>query len=672
MSLGRRRISSPMIFASIVVLTATTIASCSSGTSSAGPDMIVLGIDGLDYALTRELIDAGRLPNFKRLEESGSFGPLETSVTPQSPVAWSNFITGLDSGGHGIFDFLHRDLEREPPLPFGWPYQSMTKEAPVGRSISLGGWVFPLSGGEIRLARYGTPFWQLLSDAGIDTTLVRMPANFPPVGVGTRELSGMGTPDLGGTPGEFTFFSTDRRQFMKSDVSGGNIYPADLIDGEFNGTLYALPDNPFTLEESDAVGADFEVFVDPDSAVAKIVIDDQELILQVGEWSPWVGVDFDLVPYVMSISGAVRFYLKSLRPDFGLYVTPIQIDPANPASPISHPESFASDLVDATGRYYTQEMPQDTKAIQWGVFDIDEFLEQVALTRAETTTQFKLLLDDWDGGFLFSYFGSVDQLSHVMWGLTRDPEHPAYVSDLHDPYQDVLPQVYAEFDALVGETLDRISDDTLLVIMSDHGFGSWRRTFHLNTWLHENGYMALQRRTRLPVREFFTGVDWRETQAYSVGISALYLNIRGREPQGAVAPGDREELLLQLERDLLATVDPATGEHAVTKVFLRDRDFHDRGHLEVGPDLIVGYAPGFRGSGNGALGGLAAESITYNTDDWSGSHIWDPTDVPGVLATNRALTRSASSLQNLAAALLAEYGIDGFPDGSAPVTVESN
>jgi len=655
-----------------VLLAASAIGACTGGSRSTGPDVIVLGIDGLDYALTRELIDAGRMPNFKRLEESGSFGPLETSLTPQSPVAWSNFITGLDSGGHGIYDFLHRDLERDPPLPFGWPYQSMTKETPVGRSLTLGDWSFPLSGGDIQLARYGTPFWQLLTDNGIDSTLVRMPANFPPVGVGTRELSGMGTPDLGGTPGEFTFFSTDRRQFMKTDVSGGHIYPADVIDGVFNGTLYALTDNPFTLEEGDAVGADFEVFIDPDNPVVKIVINDQELILQEGEWSPWVSADFELVPYVMSISGAVRFYLKSVREDFGLYITPIQIDPLDPASAISHPTSFATELGNATGRYYTQEMPQDTKAIQWGVFDLDEFLAQVALTRAETTTQYKSLLDNWDGGFLFSYFGSVDQTSHVMWGLTLDPEHPAYVADSHDPYRDVVPALYEEFDALVGYTLDRISDDTLLVVMSDHGFGSWRRTFHLNTWLYENGYMALQDRTRLPVREFFTGVDWDSTQAYSVGISALYLNLRGREPQGFVAPGDRDELLLQIERDLLATLDPATGEPTVTRVFIRDRDFHDRGNLEIGPDIIVGYAQHVRGSGNGALGGLAAEFITDNTDEWSGSHIWDPTSVPGVLLTSRTLTRPASSLQNLAAALLAEYGVDGFPDGSTPVTIETN
>lgn len=654
------------------LLAAAAISACSGGSGSTAPNVIVLGIDGLDYNLTRELIEAGRLPNFKRLMDSGSFGPLETAVTPQSPVAWSNFITGMDSGGHGIFDFLHRDLEREPPLPFGWPYQSMTKETPVGRSLTLGGWYFPLSGGNIQLARYGTPFWQHLADAGISSTLVRMPANFPPVGIGDRELSGMGTPDLGGTPGEFTFFSTDRRQFMKSDVSGGHIYPADIIDGVFNGTLYALTDNPFTVEEADAVGADFEVFIDPDNPVAKIVIGDQELILQEGEWSPWVSADFELVPYVMSISGAVRFYLKSVRGDFGLYVTPIQIDPLNPGSAISHPDSFATELGNATGRYYTQEMPQDTKAIQWGVFDIDEFLTQAALTRAETTAQYKHLLESWSGGFLFSYFGSVDQVSHVMWGLTRDPDHPAYVAETHDPYSEVVPSLYAEFDDLVGYTLDRMSDDTLLVIMSDHGFGSWRRSFNLNTWLHKNGYMALQRRTRLPIREFFTGVDWGTTQAYSVGISALYLNLRGREPQGTVAPGDRDELLLQLERDLLATVDPLTGEPTVTRVFLRERDFHDRGNLEIGPDIIVGFAPGVRGSGNSALGGLTAEILKDNTDDWSGSHIWDPSAVPGVLLTSRALKRPASSLQNLAAALLTEYGIDGFPDGSTPVTIATN
>ena len=161
---------------------------------------------------------------------------------------------------------------------------------------------------------------------------------------------------------------------------------------------------------------------------------------------------------------------------------------------------------------------------------------------------------------------------------------------------------------MVGRTLDYIDetgDDITLVVMSDHGFTSWRRSFHLNTWLVDSGYMELERRTKLPVADFWTGVNWRRTQAYGLGISGLYLNLRGREPRGVVAPGDRQELIEQLERDLLAAIDPVTGQPAVTRVYVRERDFKDRGHLEIGPDIIVGFAKGTRGSGSSALGGHA-------------------------------------------------------------------
>ena len=651
----------------VLLLSAVTI-SCGQPARAEGRNVIVLGMDGLDPVLVQQLIDAGRLPNFERLADAGGgVRPLETAATPQSPVAWSNFITGLDSGGHGIFDFLHRDLES--PLPFGLPYQATSRALPVGREIKVGGWIFPLSGGGIELARHGDAFWGLTQAAGVPSSIVRMPANFPPVGVGERELSGMGTPDLRGTSGEFTFFSTDRRQFMKRDVSGGNIYPAEIVDGVFEGTLEGLPDNPFTEAENDPVLADFTVYLDPEIEAAKLTIGDTDLVLTAGEWSEWVSADFELIPWVQSMSGAVRFYLKSVRPVFEIYVTPIQVDPLEPAMPIAEPLDFAAELAEVTGRYYTAEMPEDTKAIQWGVFDIDDFLAQTTLTRNETIAQYKYLLDTWDGGLLFNYFGTTDQVAHVMWGVTRDPGHPAYDPEIHDPYLDVIPAIYEQMDEVIGYTLERIGDDTTLIVMSDHGFSSWRRAFHLNTWLVDNGYMALTERARLPIDEFFTGVDWSRTQAYNIGLAGLYLNLRGREKQGTVAPGDRDELLERLERDLLATVDPLTGEPAVTKVYIRERDFKDRGNIEIGPDIIVGFAKGTRGSGKSALGGIPVDFLTDNTDDWSGDHIMDHRTVPGTLLSSRPLAREATSLQNLAAAILAEFGIDGFPDGSTPVTV---
>jgi predicted AlkP superfamily phosphohydrolase/phosphomutase len=136
--------------------------------------IVVLGFDGLDHALTAELMARGRMPHFARLASQGTFGPLETSIPPQSPVAWSTFITGLDPGGHGIYDFVHRDPRTMTP------YLSTTRVVPEGRAIPIGPWRLPLSGGSIEQLRRGQPFWDVLERHGVQTTIIRMPANFPP------------------------------------------------------------------------------------------------------------------------------------------------------------------------------------------------------------------------------------------------------------------------------------------------------------------------------------------------------------------------------------------------------------------------------------------------------------------------------------------------------------
>ena len=94
-----------------------TLALCACGQGpQAGPRLIVLGIDGMDPELLRGFIAEGVTPNLERLAAAGGFIELGTSIPPQSPVAWSNLITGMDPGGHGIFDFL--GLDREKLLPY--------------------------------------------------------------------------------------------------------------------------------------------------------------------------------------------------------------------------------------------------------------------------------------------------------------------------------------------------------------------------------------------------------------------------------------------------------------------------------------------------------------------------------------------------------------------------
>jgi len=631
------------------------LAGCAGSAESApaGQRMIVLGFDGMDYALTRQLMAAGRLPNLARLAREGSFAPLETSVPPQSPVAWSNFITGMDSGGHGIFDFIHRHPDTL------LPYLSTSEVVPPEHFLHLGKYQVPLGGGQVRLLRHGRPFWDVLEQAGIATTIVRMPANFPPSGLATRELSGMGTPDFLGTPGTFSFYTSELFAFYGEEVTGGEVYEVFVEDDKVEAELHG-PDNPF-LREPQKVTAPFTVYIDPDRPLARIAVGDSDVLLAEGEWSGWIPVSFDLVP-TQSIQAICRFYLKQVRPELELYVTPLQIDPEAPIMPISHPEDYAAHLAEEIGHgYYTQEMPEDTKAYVHGIFTVDEFLAQAKLAGEHVVGQLDVALDEFDTGLLFYYFGNLDQISHMMW-KTMDPTHPAWDPERDPAYADVIPKIYEQFDGIVGHVLARMGEGTQLVVMSDHGFTSWKRSFHLNTWLRENGYLGVLNPSRRTDSGYFTNVDWGKTRAYALGLNGLYLNLRGREPNGIVDPGEREALLAEIGAKLLATVDPGTGGPAVTRVYPSAEYYTEKDYLSRGPDLQVGYAKGTRASNESSLGGLTEEIITDNLSPWSGDHCMDHTAVPGVLFSNRPLKRPATSLKDLAASILAEFGVEGgFP-----------
>ncbi len=624
---------------------------CSRGNGGGpaqGKRVIILGFDGLDYGYTKKLMEEGRLPNFSRLAQEGTFGPLETSIPPQSPVAWSNFITGMDSGGHGIFDFVHRNPETLIPV------FSMSEVSAGGTTLKIGKYQFPLSGGSVELLRRGRPFWEVLENHGIETTVIRMPANFPPSGTATRELSGMGTPDLRGGYGEFSFFTSKLFAFAGEDIAGGDVYEVDIYDGVIEAKLLG-PDNPFLIE-TEKLTSDFTVYLDPVDPVAKIVAGSEEVVLREGEWSGWVPVEFSMIP-TQTLGGMVRFYLRSVRPDFELYASPIQIDPMAPALPISTPEDYASELAKAVGRFYVQGLPEDTKAHESGVFTTEEFLAQAHLAGKELADQFPYVLDQFQEGLLFFYLGNVDQVSHVMWKVL-DPGHPMYDPDVDPKYAGLIADLYVGMDAVVGQALERLTTGDTLFVMSDHGFASWRRSFHLNAWLKEKGYLAVKDPGMENDPGLFMNVDWAHTRAYGVGLNGLYINLKGREKNGIVPEEKRKALMDEIAAALLAEVDPKTGGPVVTKAYQREEAYKDRGELEIGPDIIVGTAKGTRISGHSALGAVGKEALTDNVDEWSGDHLMDHETVPGILLTNRPLKKPAPRLQDLAQSVLLEFGID--------------
>lgn len=623
--------------------------------------VIVLGFDGMDYGLVRRLMEEGRLPNLRRLAETGQFQPLATAVPPQSPVAWSNFITGMDSGGHGIFDFMHRWPETM------LPYLSTGRVLKCEHVIPLGRYRFPLSSGRVERLRQGEPFWKVLEEHGVETTIIRMPTNFPPSGFATREISGMGTPDILGTYGIFSFYTSKAPHRYDKELSGGKLYPVEVANGVVKATLYG-PENPF-LAETQKLDLGFSAHIDPEKPAILLQVGETKRVLQVGEWSDWLPLRFDMLP-TQHLEAQARFYLKSVRPVFELYVSPLNIDPFQPALPISTPATYARELAEASGRFYTQGMPEETNAYQSGILTREEFLAQASIAGEEVIEQYKAVLSTFDEGLLFYYFGNLDQVSHMLF-RTLDPDHPAYDEKKDAPFADTIPSVYAQLDDVVGTTLERIGPDTTLIVMSDHGFTSIRREFNLNAWLRKNGYLTVLDPYLSSDPGLFFNVDWSRTRAYGLGLNGLYINLRGRERNGIVAASEREPLMSEISAKLLDVIDPETGLPVVTKMYAREAVYRDRGYLETGPDLQVGYGPHMQCAKDSSLGQVSGEILSDNHNAWNGNHAMDHELVPGVLFSNRPLKKPVEKLQHLAAAVMAEFGVTNFPRKHAQIPTKA-
>lgn len=640
--------------------------------------VLVIGIDGMDWLLTRRLLDEGKLPTFRRLAEQDGFSMLLSSIPPQSPVAWSNFITGADPGGHGIYDFLHIDRETYMPYLSTSQAQDPPEKAKVlgfipvrnRLAVPFTDYVFPLAGGGMLNLRRGVAFWQVLESAGVPCTVFKIPSNFPPVPseTGTTvSISGMGTPDILGTYGTFSFYTTD--PWPGSDnVSGGYVYRVRVVDGVVSAKLYGPP-NDFKdyekIEERTGVATsyndqksfvDFTVYVDPENPVAKVVIGDEEVILTEGEFSDWVEVEFEMVPMAVTVSGIARFYLKQAHPEFELYVTPVQINPANQVLPITDPPEYGQQLVDAVGYFYTQNMPEDTKALECGVFGNEEFTKQSGIVFDERLRAFWNEFDGFDEGLLYFYFGSLDQSSHAMWRC-MDPGHPAYDPMEDAAFADFLTNLYVKFDGILADVLERLDENTTLIVLSDHGFAPWYREFHLNRWLYDEGYLVLSPGVDPSRVDWLLGVDWSRTRAFGMGINGLYVNERGRWAQGIVGPEETEALVDEMAAKLEAIRDPKDDSRVVVKAYKARETYHGP-YAGSAPDIVVGYGLGYRGSDATAGGQVPPEMLTDNLKKWSGDHCADYHHVPGVLFTNRPITHEMPSLCDMAPTILGEFGIE--------------
>ncbi|HEY1218278.1 MAG TPA: alkaline phosphatase family protein [Bryobacteraceae bacterium] len=548
---------------------------------------IFLGFDGLDPAITEKLMAEGKLPNFARLRDRGSYRRLRTTFPAISPVAWSTFATGVNPAKHNIFDFLSRDLRTYAPE------LSSAKVWPATRVLRIGKWSLPLSRAAVEMRRKSEPFWKILGRNAVKSTILRVPVTFPPEAFNGRELSAMCTPDLLGTQGTYSRFTAS--EGVLAGPEGTHV--------------------PFRVRDS------------------RLEIQGESYPLVHGEYTPWIRLRFGRA------RGIVRFLPTRSEPELDLYATPVQIDPENPALPISHPPFYAIYLAKLLGTYATLGLAEDTWALNEGAIGEEAFLRQADLIQKEREAMFFSALERTRRGVVACVFDTTDRVQHMFHGRP-----------------DVIEPLYCDMDRIVGKTLAAADSDTALFVLSDHGFCAFRRGVNLNSWLLREGYLTLHAGLTSS-DDYLVGIDWSQTRAYTFGLGGVYLNLRGREAHGIVTKDAAAELLDELVRRLTGLVDEGTGQTAIQSVY-RASDIYRGPYLNAAPDLIVGYTPGYRASWDAAVGKVTPTVFLDNRKAWRGDHCVDPPLVPGVLFSNLKIIAADPGIEDMAPTALSLFGVE--------------
>ncbi len=671
--------------------------------------VIVLGFDGVDARYTEQWMNEGKLPNLAKLRASGTFRPLLPTTPAQTPVSWSTFSTGIDPGRTGIFDFLRRDPKTY--LPVFAAFDETTEPVLFGKSnaLFLGLGVLLLfaivagilllvgrrAGGFVVLAlglalgagvffavkkyipetrpgvvnrRQGTPFWEVAASAGKKATIVHVPVTFPATDFHEGHLlAGLGVPDISARVGK-PFYFTSELDFHRG---GTNEFSIDVVQLEDNKgvieTKIQGPPNKL-FKEPPYIAIPMKITVADDRGSIDIEVSGNTHTLRAGEWTGWVDFEFPFNPLI-KVRGISRFHLLSVQPEIKLYLSPINFDPRSlpPGLKVSSPDDWAPQLAKDHGPFKTIGWQIDTWAISEGFATEKIFWDDMEWTVAQSRKMFDAFLER-DDDLIVQQFEFPDRVAHVFWRVV-DPKHPAYDAELAAEWGDAILKSYQLMDEIVGDGMAAAEKkNALFLVVSDHGFASYRRNVHYNTWLVLNRYMTLKTGVEAKERDlemlfdqgqFWENVDWSKTRAYAMGLGEIYVNLQGREAQGIVAPGvEYDALKAELKEKLVAMVDPDTGEHPVRRVVTREEAYRKFDPNMI-PDLFVMNNDGYRVSWQTSLGGVPKNVFDDNKQVWSGDHCSvDPEIVKGIFFMNRKLaTPRAPYIADIYPTVLGALGV---------------
>jgi predicted AlkP superfamily phosphohydrolase/phosphomutase len=553
---------------------------------------IIIGLDAFDPILFERLHEEGRLPNLGRYLESGGYRRFGIANPAQSEVSWTSIATGLDPGGHGLFDFVHRN------------------PANYSLHVSLLPTKKQLFGVQFTQPHNAETIFDHAVNQGYPATTLWWPATFPAnLGSPIRSIPGLGTPDILGRMGVGTFYSFTIALPQEDHKTRVRVLRQEN-DRVFHGSLEGPTRKKITGTMQSSLEFELEV-VDSDTVIFRFEKQEHKLIR--GTWSPILHLTFPMGLGV-SVHAITQVMFNDHPSGPGVYFLPLQIHPLHSPWPYATPPGFIKGKWKSMGPFLTLGWPQDTTALEEQFISDDQFLQLCDSVLRARENIFLQELENYQEGILAIVFDSLDRVQHMFW---RDR-------------LDIVETWYEKLDALFGRIIEN-SDQEMprIFVISDHGFTFFDYKVHLNRWLIEGGYL-------MPTDPLGAGkidnVDWKRTQAYAVGLSSIYANLSGREAQGIVPQVEIDQLLAGLKEKLLQWKG-LDGRNVVSEVWTGEEAFNGP-LVKYGPDLVVGFNRGYRASAQTGLGGWEPDSIESNPDHWGADHCIDPALVPGVLLTN--------------------------------------
>ncbi len=556
---------------------------------------LLLGFDSFDPKIFEKLVKTGSLPNLEKLAEKNGYSRLQVSAPPQTEVSWTSIATGADPGEHGIFDFVHRIPSSYQPFVSILPTQTNalgTQFVPPYKTHTL---------------------FEEAIDQGYPATALWWPAMFPsrpesPV----RVLPGLGTPDVRGQLGVGALYSTD-----KDAQEANRKTPTELLVGQAPNYKGFIKGPQVDKKGEKSLEAEFELRV-IDSERAVLQIKKQSIELQLGQWSPILELSFK-AGFFFELHAITRVILTSLNP-LKLYFLPIQIHPLHALWRYGGPSGFVKETWKSASPFLSLGWPQDTTGLEDGCITDEQFLTLCEDIFAGREKILRYHMQSFKEGVLASIFDDLDRVQHMF--RIRRP--------------DVVEDWYKKLDAFVGRTRAEVDSwggmKPHFMVLSDHGFSDFKYKVHVNKKLIDLGYLSVKNGQDA---NNLNDVDWQKSKAYAIGLNSLYINLAGREGQGIVPVAEVEETAKKLQAELKALKGP-DKQPIFNNVYLRHEVFN--GQLRsYGPDLVLGYAEGYRASSDTGLGRWGAQSIFENKDHWEADHCIDSKLVPGVLFSSNSL-----------------------------------